>query len=61
MGRRRIRGLKARVGWECCISRGRPDGPSRTVEVYKLEESSEEVTVLVCVGPPEKKGGQLQE
>ena len=22
MGRRRIRGFKARLGWECCISRG---------------------------------------
>ena len=28
MGRRRIRGLKARVGRECCISTERPVGPS---------------------------------
>ena len=35
------------------------------MEVYQLEESEEEVTVLVDVGPPEKQGmqqeGQLQE
>ena len=38
--------------------------PGSTVEVYKLEESGEEVTVLVEVRPPEEagsqQGGQLQ-
>ena len=43
MGRRGIRGLKMRVGRECSISRG---GPDCTVEVCRLEESEEEVTVL---------------
>ena len=37
MGIRGIRGLEARVKRECCISRGGPDGPSSTVEVYKME------------------------
>ena len=36
MGKREIRGLKARVSRECCISRG---GPGRTMEVYRPEES----------------------
>ena len=35
MGRMGIRGLEARVGQECSISRGRPDC---TVEVYMLKE-----------------------
>ena len=35
MGRRRIRGLKTRVGRECSISRGEPDC---TVEVYRSED-----------------------
>ena len=44
--------MEARVGWECSISRG---GPDCTVEeVYMLEESEEEVTVL-------RQGGLLQE
>ena len=43
MGRKGIRGLKTRVGPEHCIAQERPDGPSSTVEVYKLEE---EVTVF---------------
>ena len=43
MGRMGIRGLKTRVGRECCISRG---GADCTVEVYMSEESEEEVTVL---------------
>ena len=50
MGRRGIRGLKTRVGRECSISRGLPDC---TVEVYRSEESEEEVTVL--------RGGTQQE
>ena len=37
------RGLKTRLGRECSISRG---GSDRTVEVYRSEESEEEVTVL---------------
>ena len=51
MGRWRIRGLETKVGRECCISRG---GPDYIVEVYMLEESEEEVTVI-------RQGGQLQE
>ena len=27
------------MGWEYCVSRGKPDGPGSTVEVYKLEGS----------------------
>ena len=58
MGRRGIKGLKARVGRECCISR--EGGPDWIVKVCKLEESEKEVTVL----HPEKAGtqqrGQLQ-
>ena len=37
-----IRGLKVRVGRDCCISRGEQ---GRTVEVYRPEESKWEVTV----------------
>ena len=65
MSGKRIRGLMARVGCECCISRRQPDGPDCTVEVYQLEEPDEEVTVLVGVGSPKEagmqQGGQLQE
>ena len=53
MGGKRIRGLKVRVECECCIS-GR--GPDWAVKVYKLEESEEEVTVLVGVESPKKAG-----
>ena len=35
-----------------------PDGPSSTVEVYKLEESKEEDTVLVGVRSPKETGTQ---
>ena len=56
MGRKRIKGLKARVERECSISESGPDGPSSTVELCKLEESEEEVTVLVGVGSPEEAG-----
>ena len=41
MGRRRIGGLKTRVGRDCSISRG---GPDYKVEVYMSEESEESVT-----------------
>ena len=62
MGRKRIRGLKARVGGSCISAGGQPDC---TVKVYKPEESEEEVTVLVGVVSPEEagtqQGGQLQE
>ena len=65
MDEKRIRGLKARVGCECCISRRGPDGPDCAVDVYQLEESDEEVTVLVGVGSPKKaemqQGGKLQD
>ena len=54
VSRREIKGLKARVGRKRCISRC---GPHWTVEVYKLEESREEVTVISS----EKAGTQLQE
>ena len=64
MGGKRVGSLKLRVGWKCCIGRGKPDGPGRTVEIYKLEESEEKDTVLVGVGPSEEAGmqqrGQLQ-
>ena len=56
MGGRGIRALKANVGQECCISIGVADGPNCTVEVYKLEESEEEDTVLVGIGFPEETG-----
>ena len=62
VGGKRIRGLKARMGCKCCISRRGPDQP---VEVYQLEESEEEVTLLVSIASPKKagtqQGGQLQE
>ena len=48
MGEMRIRGLKAGVRCECSISRR---GPHRAVE-----ESEEEVTVLVGMGSPKKQG-----
>ena len=60
MGGRWIGDLKVRVGRQCCISRGRPDGPSITVEVYQLEEFEEKVTVLVGVGPIEKEGSSRE-
>ena len=56
MGGRGIKGLKARVGRECCISRG-GNRPSSTVEEYKLEKSEKD-TVLVSVGSPEEAGTQ---
>ena len=53
------------MGCECCISRRGTDGPDSAVKVYQLEESEEEVTVLVGVGSPKKagtqQGGQFQE
>ena len=61
MGRKGIGGLKARMGCQCCISRR---GPDQAVEVYQLEKSKVEVTVLVGVGSPKKvgtqQGGKLQ-
>ena len=50
------KGEKLKVGREYCISKGGPDGSGSTVEVYKLEESEEEDTVLVGVGSPEEAG-----
>ena len=65
MSKRRIKGLKAKVGRKCCIGRRGADGPVSTVKIHKLEESEEEITVLVDVGSPEESGtqqeGQLQE
>ena len=64
-GRRRVKSLKARVGRGSCISRGKPDRPGQTVELYKLEESEEEDTLLVGMESSEEAGsqqtGQLQE
>ena len=61
---RKVRSLKVRLGWECCISRGQSDGPSYTAEIYKLEEPEEKVTMLVGVIPSDEAvtqyGGQLQ-
>ena len=52
MGRWGKRGLEARVGRKCSVSRGKPDS---TVEVYVSEEPEEGgVTVL-------RQRGQLQE
>ena len=42
------------MGCEWCIRRRGPDG---AVEVYQLEESEDEVTVLVDVESPKKQGG----
>ena len=56
MGGRGKRGLKARVGRECCISGGGPDGLSSTIVLYKLVESEQEVTVLAGVGSPGEAG-----
>ena len=42
-------------GQKCCIKKA-----YQTVDVYKLEESEEEVTDLVGVGSPQKAGEQLQ-
>ena len=47
--------MKARVGRECSISRGGPDG---TAEVHKMEKSDEEVTALLGVGSTEEAGKQ---
>ena len=58
VGRRRVKGLKVRVGQECCISRGEPHGPAWTVEVYKLEKSEKKDTVLVGVEIPKQAGKQ---
>ena len=58
MGGGRIRGLKARVGRKCCISRGEA---KLTVEVYKLENSEKEVTVLSSEKVGTQHGGKLQE
>ena len=46
MGGKRIRGLKSRMGWKCCISKR---GPDDAMEVHQIEESEEEITVLVGV------------
>ena len=48
-----------RMGREWCISRREPDGPSSIVEIFKLEESEEEVAVLVGVRFSEEAGTQL--
>ena len=56
MGRQGIRCLKTRVGRECSISRG--GGADCSVEVYRSEESGEELTLL-RVGAQD--GKQLQE
>ena len=60
MGGRKIRGLKARMGWEYCGSRGKPDGPGSTVEVYKLEGSKRKTQSSLVWDLPKEHGGQLQ-
>ena len=57
MGGKRTKGLKVRVGCECCISKR---GPYGAVEVHQLEESEEEVTGLVGVASPKKSGTQQE-
>ena len=54
MGKTVIRGMKARIGWEWCIRRRGPDGPDLAVEVYKLEQSEDNVTVVVGMGSLEE-------
>ena len=53
------------MGCECCISRRVRWARFKQWEVYQLEESEEEVTLLVGVESPKKAGtqqvGQLQE
>ena len=56
MGGKRIRGLK--VWRECCISKERARWARLSCEVYKLEESKEEVAVLVGVRLLEEAGTQ---
>ena len=53
MGGKRIRGLKVRVACKYCISRR---GPDSAVKVYQLDESEEEVTLLVGVESLKKAG-----
>ena len=63
MGGKRIRGLKARVGREYCISREGARWASLSRETYKMEEFEGEVTVLVGVESAEagmSQGGKLQ-
>ena len=50
-----------RVQREKILNERKGNNRERTVEMYKLEESDEEVTVLVGVGSLEEAGGQLQE
>ena len=58
MGGKRIRSLKVRVGCKRCISRR---GPDLAMKVYQMEESEEEVTVLVGVESPKKVGREAPE
>ena len=55
MGGKRIKGLKARVECECCISKRGLHRPDSAVEVYQLKESKEEVTLLVGVESQKKQ------
>ena len=52
MGERRIRSW----GDSAALAEETPNGPGSIVEVYNLEESEGEDTVLVGVGSPEKAG-----
>ena len=65
MGRKRLGGLKTRMGQKCCVSRERARQTRLNSGGIQVEETKEEVTVLVGVGPPEKartqRGGHLQE
>ena len=59
--RRGIRGLKARVGRECCINTSGQMGKVAYWKYVYLEEWEEEDTVLVGVELPEKAGTQQGE
>ena len=53
MSEKEVRDLKSLV---LDLQRGRANGPSSTVKLYKLEESEEEDTMLVGAGSKEEAG-----
>ena len=61
MGGRRVECLSTRMRRERCIVEGGSKGPGWTVEVYKLKDPEEEVTVLVSMGPPGQAETQQEE
>ena len=54
-------GTKARVGGECCISSRGPNGPSNTVEVYKLKESKKKVIGSCGISRISREGSSKSE